>query len=150
MLSKSVYQASKAERRDAEAAEASLPSHQPLVLVVEEKPRLAPIIGIICDFIGVQLAAITPTADIVRVVEARQPVMIAMICDSDAGAHAIQSLSSSETSFPILLIGRGRAMTCIPKLRQVLWSRNLPSLHELTDFLFHACRARAATAVIPL
>jgi hypothetical protein len=121
-----------------------------VVLIVADKPGLARTVRPICDFIGLRVIALEPGADLAIAIETLRPITIMVACDSHDGDEVLQVIARYDAGLPTLLVGCGEAVERLTQLQHVLWLRNPPSHGDVADFLFHACRMRAGSALMPL
>jgi hypothetical protein len=130
------------------------------VFVIEDRPRLAPIVGYICDFLDVPLERVGSRADLASRLADQQP--IAVICELDGnhrdGCDVMKTVALHDPALPIMLvtgsdpalIGAAEAVEEIWALSSVLKLREAPGLGDVVDFLFRSGRLAGASGLMPV
>ena len=125
-------------------------SRMPLVVVVEDDPRLSEAFGRICECLNVAVVRIPSRDDLSVVLRERRPMAVIAEMDAEGqdGCHVLMTVAASDRSLPVLLITGGDptflgavdAVEEVWGLSAVTKWPNLLGVGELVDFLFRAGR----------
>src|SRR4051794_26646833 len=81
-------------------------SRTPLVLVVEDDPRISEAFRVICECLGVAIERMPSQHDLVAVLRNRRPM--AVVAEMDAagqdGCHVLMAIAAHDRSLPVLLV----------------------------------------------
>ncbi len=121
-----------------------------VVLVVEDRPRLARTVGYICDFLSLPMESVGTASDLAAALTEWEPM--AVICELDGGVqdgcHVMKIVAAHDAALPILLItgsdsaliGAAEAVEEIWRLSGVVKLQDTPGLGDVVDFLFRTGR----------
>ncbi len=123
-----------------------------LVLVVEDRPRLSPTVGPMCEFLGLPMRRVGTNANLGELLNSLLPM--AIICELEGGlqdgCHIMKTVAAHDPELPIMLItgadqalaGAADAVEEIWGLSNVLKLRSGPGLGDVAEFLFRFARLR--------
>lgn len=127
------------------------PCRRPVLLVVEDSPRLSAALGELCGFLRVAVERVRRPGDLPRLLRERNPMAVLAELDGAAqdGCHVMMRVAEHDPALPMLLLtGPDAALTGAVEAVRELWalsavelSPGLPGIGALADFLCRAGRS---------
>lgn len=138
------------ELAQADPATPGKENREPLVMVVEDDPRLSEAFRNICECLNVAVLRIPSRDDLSMVLRERRPMAVVAEMDAEGqdGCHVLMTVAAYDRGLPVLLITGGdpTLLGAVDAVEEVWglsavtkWS-NLLGVGELVDFLFRAGR----------
>ena len=133
---------------------------QPVVLVVEDSPALAPRVAELCDFLRVKVEPVEADALLEATIRERQPV--AVLCYAHRTDHsvgmALHAVVEHDPGLPIMVVtdkdsARGARLELagdIVRLDNLLWLDHVPGIRMMVEFLFLAERRAGRGSLMPI
>jgi len=127
---------------------ASAACRRPILLVVEDTPRLTMAIGELCAFLRVAVERVRRPGDLPRLLQERNPMAVLAELDGvgQDGCHVMMRIAEHDPALPLLLLtGPDPALAGAAEAVRELWALSavelhagLPGIGALAEFL---CRA---------
>ena len=130
-----------------------------LVFAVEDQPRFAPGLQVICEFLGVKLEQVNSEDDLAPLLRTRKPMAVFCELDNQSqdGCHVMKIVADHDHTLPILmvvgddpnLLGAAQAVEEIFQLTEFTICPRLPGIGKLVEFLFSAGRRGQCLSLMP-
>ncbi|MDE2006409.1 MAG: hypothetical protein KGI51_07580 [Rhodospirillales bacterium] len=132
----------------------------PLILVVEDTPRISEAIREISTFLGVAVERIGPERELLHALRDRRPM--AVIAELDApsrdGCHVMMEMAEYDRNLPLMLLtgpsqvlaGAADAVEELCALRALTLIQELPPIGGFVEFVFRAGQSGQCLGLLPL